>query len=272
VANDQYLEIELHNGATYEDIDRKFVEERQKMPWAQSEFDTAYLRFPLTNFSNADLYKTRRKDYMMMNTLQLKETADTLALQIAERQENFTKNLKGKYKFDYIDIASGQSADISNDNVMKNLLSGMRIRASQNAIRLARSNLDYLKQMEREMNWRRETRIRHFLEYYKKFALGGSVLIMFFIGAPLGSIIRKGGIGLPLVISTVAFLIFHILNTTFEKMGRELLMDPALAIWLPSMILAPIALWLTKSASSDTALVSGEWFSKIVARLNSKKS
>ena len=74
------------------------------------------------------------------------------------------------------------------------------------------------------------------------------------------------------VISTVAFLIFHILNTTFEKMGRELLMDPALAIWLPSMILAPIALWLTKSASSDTALVSGEWFSKIVARLNSKKS
>mgnify|MGYP001025905554 FL=1 len=272
VADDQYLEIELHNGATYEDIDRKLVEERQKMPWARSAFDTAYLRFPLTNFSNADLYKTRRKDFMMMNTLQLKETADTLALQIAERQENFTKNLKGKYKFDYIDIASGQSADISNDNVMKNLLSGMRIRASQNAIRLARSNLDYLKQMEREMNWRRETRIRHFLEYYKKFALGGSVLIMFFIGAPLGSIIRKGGIGLPLVISTVAFLIFHILNTTFEKMGRELLMDPALAIWLPSMILAPIALWLTKSASSDTALVSGEWFSKIVARLNSKKS
>ena len=122
------------------------------------------------------------------------------------------------------------------------------------------------------MNWRRETRIRHYLEYYKKFALGASVLIMFFIGAPLGSIIRKGGIGLPLVISTIAFLIFHILNTTFEKMGRELLLDPAIAIWLPSLILAPIALWLTKSASSDTSLVSGEWFSKIMARLNSKKS
>ena len=272
VANDQYLEIELHNGATYEDIDRKFVEERQKMPWAQSEFDTAYLRFPLTNFSNADLYKTRRKDYMMMNTQQLKETADTLALQIIERQENFTKNLKGKYKFDYIDVASGNSVAIAKENVMSNLLSGMRIRASQNAIRLARSNLDYLKQMDREMNWRKETRMRHFLEYYKKFALGASVLIMFFIGAPLGSIIRKGGIGLPLVISTVAFLIFHILNTTFEKMGRELLLDPALAIWLPSLILAPIALWLTKSASSDTALVSGEWFSKILARIYSKKS
>jgi lipopolysaccharide export system permease protein len=208
----------------------------------------------------------------MMNTLQLKETADTLALQIAERQQNFTKNLKGKYKFDYIDVASGVSSNISEESVMGNLLSGMRLRASQNAVRLARSNLDYLKQMEREMNWRRETRIRHYLEYYKKFALGASVLIMFFIGAPLGSIIRKGGIGLPLVISTIAFLIFHILNTTFEKMGRELLLEPVVAIWLPSLILAPIALWLTKSASSDTALVSGEWFSKIMARLNSKKS
>jgi lipopolysaccharide export system permease protein len=207
-----------------------------------------------------------------MNTLQLKETADTLALQIAERQQNFTKNLKGKYKFDYIDVASGVSSNISEESVMGNLLSGMRLRASQNAVRLARSNLDYLKQMEREMNWRRETRIRHYLEYYKKFALGASVLIMFFIGAPLGSIIRKGGIGLPLVISTIAFLIFHILNTTFEKMGRELLLEPVVAIWLPSLILAPIALWLTKSASSDTALVSGEWFSKIMARLNSKKS
>jgi lipopolysaccharide export system permease protein len=108
------------------------------------------------------------------------------------------------------------------------------------------------------------------LEYYKKYALGVSVLIMFFIGAPLGSIIRKGGIGLPLVISTVAFLIFHILNTTFEKMGREEILDPFIATWLPSIILAPIALWLTYSASTDKSLISGEWFSLLRAKLNSK--
>jgi lipopolysaccharide export system permease protein len=90
---------------------------------------------------------------------------------------------------------------------------------------------------------------------------------MFFIGAPLGSIIRKGGIGLPLVISTVAFLVFHILNTTFEKMGRELLIDALWATWIPAIILAPIALWLTFSASSDRSLVSGEWYSKLVASL-----
>jgi hypothetical protein len=61
------------------------------------------------------------------------------------------------------------------------------------------------------------------------------------------------------------------LNTTFEKMGREELMDPLTATWLPSMILAPVALWLTYSASTDKALISGEWFSTITAKFYRKK-
>ncbi|MEJ6759396.1 MAG: LptF/LptG family permease [Schleiferiaceae bacterium] len=270
VANDQYLEIELHDGATYEDIIKKERDDRKKMPWARSEFDTAYIRFSLGNFSSEDLYKTRKRDFMMLNTQQLKEKADTLSAQITERQANFEKNLHGKYKFNYIEISSADNQSALRDDLMQNLVIGMRVRASQNAVRLARSNLDYLRQMEREMEWRKEMHLRHWIEYYKKYALGVSVLIMFFIGAPLGSIIRKGGIGLPLVISTISFLVFHILNTTFEKMGREMLIDVTAAVWIPSIILAPIALWLTYSASTDTALLSGEWYSKLSTRFTRK--
>ena len=270
VANDQYLEIELHDGATYEDIIKKERDDRKKMPWARSEVDTAYIRFSLGNFSSEDLYKTRKRDFMMLNTQQLKEKADTLSAQITERQANFEKNLHGKYKFNYIEISSADNQRALRDDLMQNLVIGMRVRASQNAVRLARSNLDYLRQMEREMEWRKEMHLRHWIEYYKKYALGVSVLIMFFIGAPLGSIIRKGGIGLPLVISTISFLVFHILNTTFEKMGREMLIDVTAAVWIPSIILAPIALWLTYSASTDTALLSGEWYSKLSTRFTRK--
>lgn len=270
VANDQYLEIELHDGATYEDIIKKERDDRKKMPWARSEFDTAYIRFSLGNFSSEDLYKTRKRDFMMLNTQQLQEKADTLSAQITERQANFEKNLHGKYKFNYIEISSADNQSALRDDLMQNLVIGMRVRASQNAVRLARSNLDYLRQMEREMEWRKEMHLRHWIEYYKKYALGVSVLIMFFIGAPLGSIIRKGGIGLPLVISTISFLVFHILNTTFEKMGREMLIDVTAAVWIPSIILAPIALWLTYSASTDTALLSGEWYSKLSTRFTRK--
>tara|TARA_B100000900_G_scaffold416169_1_gene449687 strand:+ start:1193 stop:2548 length:1356 start_codon:yes stop_codon:yes gene_type:complete len=271
VGGSRYLEIELHDGSTYEDIVKKDRSERRKMPWARSAFDTAYLRFPLVGFSKDDLYKTRRRDFMMLNTAQLLAKTDTLEEQMKNRKSHFEKNLHGKYKFDYVDISAGQP-QLLKPNLMKNLLSGMRIRASQNAIRLARSNLDYLRQQQREMDWREEMYMRHWIEYYKKYALGVAVLIMFFIGAPLGSIIRKGGIGLPLVISTIAFLIFHILNTTFEKMGREMLMDVELASWLPSVILAPIALWLTYSASSDRALLSGEWFNIVSTKLRKKKT
>ena len=270
VANDQYLEIELHDGATYEDIIKKERDDRKKMPWARSEFDTAYIRFSLGNFSSEDLYKTRKRDFMMLNTQQLQEKADTLSAQITERQANFEKNLHGKYKFNYIEMSSADNQSALRDDLMQNLVIGMRVRASQNAVRLARSNLDYLRQMEREMEWRKEMHLRHWIEYYKKYALGVSVLIMFFIGAPLGSIIRKGGIGLPLVISTISFLVFHILNTTFEKMGREMLIDVTAAVWIPSIILAPIALWLTYSASTDTALLSGEWYSKLSTRFTRK--
>lgn len=270
IANDQYLEIELHDGATYEDIIKKERDDRKKMPWARSEFDTAYIRFSLGNFSSEDLYKTRKRDFMMLNTQQLQEKADTLSAQITERQANFEKNLHGKYKFNYIEISSADNQSALRDDLMQNLVIGMRVRASQNAVRLARSNLDYLRQMEREMEWRKEMHLRHWIEYYKKYALGVSVLIMFFIGAPLGSIIRKGGIGLPLVISTISFLVFHILNTTFEKMGREMLIDVTAAVWIPSIILAPIALWLTYSASTDTALLSGEWYSKLSTRFTRK--
>lgn len=272
IQNGDYLEIELHNGATYEELIRKTKEERLNMPFARSEFDTARIRFSLSGFTNEDLYKTRRRDFMMLNTEQLRMKADTLEGQMQERRESFLNNLTAKYKFEYIDLNTATNEAALDDDIMENLVSAMRIRASQNAIRLARSNLDYLRQMERELHWRKENYIRHWLEYYKKYVLGVSVLIMFFIGAPLGSIIRKGGIGLPLVISTVAFLIFHILNTTFEKMGRELLLDPVWASWLPAIILAPIALWLTRAASTDTALVSGEWFSKFIANRAKNKT
>jgi lipopolysaccharide export system permease protein len=267
IDEDRYLEIELHEGSTYEDIIKRDRAERERMPFSKSNFDTAFVRFSLSAFSNEDLYKTRRKDFMMLNTSQLKLKADTLMAQIKERNSAFSTNLTAKYKFDYISLQGNENAEVLDEQLMANIVSGMRIRASQNAIRLARGNLEYLRSHEREMNWRQEQRIRHWIEFYKKFTLGVSIIIMFFIGAPLGSIIRKGGIGLPLVISTVAFLVFHILNTTFEKMGRELLIDALWATWIPAIILAPIALWLTFSASSDRSLVSGEWYSKLVASL-----
>jgi len=271
IDNDRFLEIELHQGATYEDVVKKDRKDRMKMPWVRSDFDTAFIRFPISGLSEKDLYKNRRRDFMMLNISQLRKKADTLGERTAKSEAKFKKNLKSKYKFDYISADTKTNEDALRDNILKNLVSGMRLRASQNAIRKAKSNLDYIKTMKRELEWREEQRMRHWIEYYKKFALGVSVLIMFFIGAPLGSIIRKGGIGLPLVISTVAFLVFHILNTTFEKMGREMLMDVKLAIWLPSLILAPIAFWLTYSASTDTALLSGEGYNKLVSKLTKPK-
>jgi lipopolysaccharide export system permease protein len=92
--------------------------------------------------------------------------------------------------------------------------------------------------------------------------------VLFFIGAPLGAIIRKGGMGAPVVFSFVIFIIYHVLNTTFEKTGRELMLEPWAAVWFGSLILAPFGILLTLSAANDSSILSSEFYGNIIRFLS----
>lgn len=89
-------------------------------------------------------------------------------------------------------------------------------------------------------------------EYHKKFAHSFLIFMLFLISAPLGAIIKKGGIGLPLVISVILFVLFYAINLTGEKMGKELVMPVWTGMWMSSMFLFPIGLWITYKAIRDS--------------------
>jgi lipopolysaccharide export system permease protein len=89
-------------------------------------------------------------------------------------------------------------------------------------------------------------------EYHKKFAHSFLIFMLFLISAPLGAIIKKGGIGLPLVISVILFVLFYAINLTGEKMGKELVMPVWTGMWMSSMFLFPIGLWITFKAIRDS--------------------
>jgi lipopolysaccharide export system permease protein len=127
-------------------------------------------------------------------------------------------------------------------------------RATNNSIHLAQSNRDFMNQVENEFEWRRQIIARHFIEFHKKFAVSVACILLFFIGAPLGAIIQKGGFGLPFVISVLLFLFHYILSIIFEKMGREWLISPFWAIWLPNIVLLPISIWMTIWAANDASM------------------
>jgi lipopolysaccharide export system permease protein len=111
---------------------------------------------------------------------------------------------------------------------------------------------------------KREERIRkHEIEWHRKFTLSIACFILFFIGAPLGAIIRKGGLGMPVVVSIFFFVIFHIISITGEKYARAGLMEPYLAMWLASAVLLPIGIFLTYKATTDSPLLDSDSWKKL---------
>ncbi|MBS1513090.1 MAG: LptF/LptG family permease [Bacteroidetes bacterium] len=109
----------------------------------------------------------------------------------------------------------------------------------------------------------------HKLEWHRKFSLSLACLVLFFIGAPLGSIIRKGGLGMPLVVAIVFFLVFHLLNMFGEKFVKEDITSAFTGMWLSIFVLIPIGIFLTYKALNDSQLFNKEFYYRLFKRIRS---
>lgn len=103
----------------------------------------------------------------------------------------------------------------------------------------------------------------HKIEWHRKISLSAACLVLFLIGAPLGSIIRKGGLGSPLVFSIIFFMVFYFLSTTGEKFSKEGSILPVVGMWLSTMVLVPIGIFLTIKALNDSQLFNKDAYTKI---------
>ena len=108
------------------------------------------------------------------------------------------------------------------------------------------------------------------VEYQRKFTLSFSCLVLFSIGAPLGAIIRKGGLGLPVVMSIIFFLIYHIISTIGEKSAKEGSLSPVLGMWIAIIVLTPLGVFLTYKAASDSVLFDIDYYKQVVQRFIKK--
>ena len=127
-----------------------------------------------------------------------------------------------------------------------------------------------------ELENRKKEILFHEIEWHRKFSLSMACLVLFFIGAPLGSIIRKGGLGMPLVVAIIFFLIFHLLNMFGEKFVKENITSPFIGMWLAVIALTPLGIFLTYKAIHDSQLFSKEFyyrfFKKMLPFLSNLKS
>lgn len=131
------------------------------------------------------------------------------------------------------------------------------------AARSVKNNIEYSKKDFEE----RQLRVRkHEIEWHRKFTLSIACLILFFIGAPLGAIIRKGGLGLPVVVSVFFFVIFHIISITGEKYARAGILEPQIAMWLASAVLLPLGIFLTYKATTDSPILEADAWNRFLKK------
>ncbi len=262
----RWMEMELFHGASYQEHKSENREERDRKPFLESQFDRMLIRINMVSFEMGDLYSVHRSDeYNMLSVAQLDHAIEELFSQYRQRQVEVTMIQRNKYYgWQSADSLQGELPE-GGPVYMKDRLRGHYLfRAVNNAIHAVQANRDYMEQIQSEYVWRNQVIARHYIEFHKKFSVAIACILLFFIGAPLGAIIQKGGFGLPFVISVLLFLFHYVLTIIFEKMGREWVISPFWAIWLPNVFLSPIALWMTVWAANDASMNS---FARLRQRL-----
>ena len=138
------------------------------------------------------------------------------------------------------------------------------------ALTYARAAQNNINSSKKQFNRKAERIRRHQIEWHRKFALSFACMVFFFIGAPFGAIIRKGGFGTPVVVSILFFILYYMISIAGEKFAREGVIPPYIGMWLSSFILMPLGIFLTYKATTDSVILNADtyllFFKKIFIR------
>lgn len=247
------LKLVLKDGNYYEDIIPKKFEDRNKVPFAKSEFKRYVINIDLSKLNKADMDEAQITNTNTMLTVgELSFTLDSL-------QKNYKKdvlstveniNQRSTITASYNPITTGADK-LDKADVLKKYTNAEKTQI----LRVASGTVDAtsfsLESSRYELDDKEKNISQHWIAFYDKFVIAFSCLLMFFIGAPLGAIIRKGGLGLPIVFAILIFIVFHFINTFGKKVAQQDEITPFLGCWMSSFVLTPLAILLTKKATDD---------------------
>ena len=274
-ADKRYLIFSLTNGVNYYERTDNY-RTRTNHPLQRTNFKEEYRRFDLSGFTltrtNEEFFKD---NYQMMNIHQLQFTSDSLKHRLDTVKKKYmteiTDNLYYYNTFCKKDTSFKDTSKALTGELLSNFNKKEKVEIVDRAMNVARSIKDHVFYSNEDFKSRAKFISRHDIEWHRKFTLSIACLVLFFIGAPLGAIIRKGGLGLPVVISIVFFVVFHVISFICEKMVREGVLPPYEGMWVPSFVFLPIGIFLTLKATSDSSLFDIDSYLGFFRRLFNKK-
>lgn len=270
----QYMVLQLYDGSMYQQEDSQESERRREHPMRRHTFAQQTIVFDLTGFglkrSDESLFKNH---YQMMSSRELTYAIDTLDQRLAEQRAGFKQNLLATNYFRRLKknkdtLAARLPADgLSPDTLMAAQKPRGREQILASALNMARNTQSYVQSEERVVSSRVVWRVKHDIERHRKFTLSVACVALFFIGAPLGAIIRKGGIGMPVVMSVILFVIYYVLGMLGSNSAEQSRIPTWLGMWLATIIYAPLGAYLTSRALRDKVLVDTDRYLAAAARL-----
>ncbi|CAH0335872.1 hypothetical protein FVB9288_01533 [Flavobacterium sp. CECT 9288] len=251
------LQLVLNDGYYYEDIVPKKYEDRSKMPFAKSSFKKQIINIDLSELNKTDVNDASVTNTNTMLTInELSYTLDSLNKNIKMEVKNFTDNPTARINYPAPKIFPKTKVK---KELPTDILSLYTNQQKSEILKIASSNITNtsysIETIRSEILNKQKNINKHLLAFYDKFVIVFACFLMFFIGAPLGAIIRKGGLGLPIVFAVLIFITYHFINTFGKRLAQEDGMTPFLGAWLSSIILTPFAILLTYRATNDIGLI-----------------
>ena len=275
---DATLQLVLYDGNRYEEIAGKNYEERMRFPHAKVYFKEYVMNIDMSKFNNVDLSEENyTTTYKMQKVNQLKVSIDTLERDYSSQRKIFSENFNKKHYSNQIKPLKDTESYVSDSLIQANILNIIKTTDDWRVSQIVERSLGDVRGILRSL----ENKKRTFFYFQKlinlhkiimldKFTLIFSCIFLFLIGASLGAIIKKGGLGLPLVLSVLIFLSYHYIGIFAKNAAEDNSVHPILASWISTMVLAPFAFYLTKRASSDEGFVNLDFITVPIQKIYSK--
>ncbi len=280
--------VTLYHGSNYTDMKEKSRSSIKEYPYRHDFFTKQTIIFQLPDISMKESDESLfEKHYEIMDTEQLSEAIDSLKTEYTDRSQSFNRKL---IEFNYFKHETRlaeikDSVKLQKDSLRRyqepeqlvskvnidSLYVNMSYRDKQKVLDAALSSVNRLRiniennsqSLSNRLKWLK----KHQLAWYKKFSLSFACLVFFFIGAPLGAIIRKGGFGLPILVSILLFMFYYILFSFGQKAATEGALPVIVGAWLASGILFPMGVYVTYKATKDTKIINTQKFEETLNRI-----
>jgi lipopolysaccharide export system permease protein len=260
--NDNYLQLILKNGNRYEDVVASTAAEKQNYPHTRASFEEYILNIDISDFNNVDLEEeTYRSTYKMQKINQLKKSSDTLKTEFLEDINLFSESFIIGHSLRKLPNLNPNQIDLEDDYIdgsFLKLLDSPEVYEINGVLSIADDEVDsYLRQLSNKKKtfFLQQKLINlHKLTINERYSLVFACIFLFLIGSSLGAIIRKGGLGFPLVLSIIIFLTYHYIGVFGKNAAEDNSISPLIGSWISTFIVAPFAIYLTMLVSTDRVI------------------